>query len=74
MAQGILPFKYEKEKTPSGMTALGGLPVYLDLSTVSGLTASEKAKIVDRSSQCSPRESTCSKLQYKPILISVALF
>ena len=40
MAQGILPFQYEIEKTPSGMTALAGLPAYLDLSAVSGLTAS----------------------------------
>ena len=32
----------------------------------------EKAKIVNRGSQCSPRESTCSKLQYDPYLISVA--
>jgi len=40
MAQGLLPFQYEKEKAPSGMTALAGLPVYLDLAAVSGLTAS----------------------------------
>ena len=32
----------------------------------------EKAKIVNRGSQCSPRECTCSKLQYDPYLISVA--
>ncbi len=30
MAQGVLPYKYEKEKTTSGMTALAGLPVYLE--------------------------------------------
>jgi hypothetical protein len=34
MAQGILPYKYEEEKTASGMTALGGLPLYLDLASV----------------------------------------
>ena len=33
-------------------------------------TFTEKAKIVNRGSQCSPRESTCSKLQYDPYLIS----
>jgi hypothetical protein len=33
MAQGVLSFKYEEEKTDSGMTALGGLPVYLDLAS-----------------------------------------
>ena len=26
MTQGVLPFKYEKEKTQSSMTALAGLP------------------------------------------------
>ena len=31
MSQGQLPFKYEEEKKTSGMTALAGLPVYLDL-------------------------------------------
>jgi hypothetical protein len=34
MAQGVLPYKYEVEKTASGMTALAGLPVYLDLAWV----------------------------------------
>ena len=37
MAQGILPFKYEKEKRESGMTGLAGLPIYLDLAMVMGL-------------------------------------
>ena len=37
MAQGILPYKYEEEKNASGMTALAGLPVYLDLASVLGL-------------------------------------
>ena len=32
----------------------------------------EKANIVNRGSQCSPRESTCSKVQYDPYLISEA--
>ena len=35
-------------------------------------SSTEKAKIVNRGSQCSPHESTCSKLQYDPYLISVA--
>ena len=29
MAQGVLPFQYEIEKSPSGMTALAGLLAYL---------------------------------------------
>ncbi|MBU0484822.1 MAG: IS1380 family transposase [Proteobacteria bacterium] len=37
MPQGLLPFKYEAEKKQSGLTALGGLPVYLDLANVAGL-------------------------------------
>ena len=40
MAQGILPFKYETEKSTTGMTALAGLPVYLDLAQVMGLSKS----------------------------------
>jgi hypothetical protein len=34
MAQGVLPFKYEAEKNRSGMTALAGLPTYLELASV----------------------------------------
>ena len=30
MTQGILPFKYELERSEVGMTALAGLPLYLD--------------------------------------------
>jgi len=37
MAQGQLPFQYEEERRESGMTALAGLPVYLDLAQVVGL-------------------------------------
>jgi hypothetical protein len=38
--QGVLPFHYECEPTESGMTALAGLPAYLELAVVSGLTDS----------------------------------
>jgi len=40
MAQGVLPFKYEAEKKTTGMTALAGLPTYLDLAEVIGLSKS----------------------------------
>jgi hypothetical protein len=40
MAQGVLPFKYEGEKQTTGMTALSGLPAYLDLAKVIGLSKS----------------------------------
>ena len=36
MAQGILPFKYEEEKKTTGMTALAGLPLYLELAQKTG--------------------------------------
>ena len=39
MTQGVLPFKYEEEKSESGMTALAGLPVCLDLARALGLSA-----------------------------------
>ncbi len=37
MAQGVLPYKYEGEKNVGGMTALAGLPIYLDLASVLGV-------------------------------------
>ena len=40
MSQGVLPFQYEEEKTSTGMTALAGLPAYLDLARVAGLARS----------------------------------
>jgi hypothetical protein len=40
MAQGVLPFKYESEKIATGLTALAGLPAYLDLARVLGLSRS----------------------------------
>ncbi len=38
MPQGVLPYKYEEEKSESGLTALAGLPVWLDLASVLGLS------------------------------------
>jgi hypothetical protein len=37
MAQGVLPYKYEEERGSTGMTALAGLPIYLDLASVLGV-------------------------------------
>lgn len=37
MAQGVLPYKYEEERNHAGMTAMVGLPIYLDLASVLGL-------------------------------------
>ena len=38
MAQGVLPYKYEEERNRGGMTALAGLPIYLDLASVLGVS------------------------------------
>lgn len=40
MKQGVLPFQYEEERNSTGMTALAGLPAYLDLARVAGLARS----------------------------------
>ena len=45
ITQGVLPFRYECEPTASGMTALAGLPAYLELSVVSGLTDSIRRRL-----------------------------
>jgi hypothetical protein len=37
MRQGLLPFQYTAEKKSSGMTALSGLPLYLELAEAAGL-------------------------------------
>jgi hypothetical protein len=37
LKQGVLPFSYECEPTESGMTALAGLPVYLELASIARL-------------------------------------
>jgi len=39
MTQGVFPFQYEVEKRPGGMTALAGLPPYLEFGYVMGLSA-----------------------------------
>jgi len=46
MAQGVLPIQYEQEKSSSGVTALGGLPVYLDLIKASGLCEAIKRYVM----------------------------
>lgn len=51
MAQGLLPFHYEAEKTGSGMTALAGLPLYLELGQVAGLLDSIRRRLQVAGSQ-----------------------
>lgn len=40
MPQGVLPFQYQEETSSAEMTALAGLPIYLDLAYVAGLSQS----------------------------------
>ena len=51
MPQGILPYKYEEEKKAGGMTALAGLPLYLDLALALGLPARVERHLTLRPSQ-----------------------
>jgi hypothetical protein len=37
MAQGVLPFQYQEQNREAGLTALAGLPAYLDLAQAGGL-------------------------------------
>jgi hypothetical protein len=50
MAQGVLPFQYEVEKRPGGMTALAGLPTYLEFGYVMGLSKAIENRLRIRSS------------------------
>jgi hypothetical protein len=40
ITQGVLPIRYEAERVACGMTALAGLPAYLELGMVCGLSES----------------------------------
>jgi len=43
--QGVLPYEYELEKHETGLTAMGGLPTFLDLAFVAGLRESVKRHV-----------------------------
>lgn len=45
MSQGVLPFKYEVEKKSGGMTALAGLPPYMEFGYVMGLSAAIEKRL-----------------------------
>jgi hypothetical protein len=49
MAQGVLPFKYENNKQGAGLTAFGGIGVYLDLLSRSGFISSVERHVGLRS-------------------------
>jgi hypothetical protein len=50
MAQGFFPFQYEVEKKDGGMTALAGLPTYLEFGYVMGLSKAIENRLRIRSS------------------------
>lgn len=45
MVQGPLPYQYAEAPDTSGLTALAGLPVYLDLARVLGLSESVRRRV-----------------------------
>ena len=45
MQQGTLPFHYAEENESTGMTALSGLPAYLDLASVARLGESVRSHV-----------------------------
>ena len=45
MAQGPLPFHYDEESSSTGMTAMSGLPAYLDLAEAAGLGESVRRHV-----------------------------
>lgn len=50
LAQGVLPFKYEAEKSCTGMTGLAGLPIYLELMRVAGVAEAVDQHVQGRAS------------------------
>jgi hypothetical protein len=52
MAQGVLPFQYKEQSSVSGLTAFGGLPVYLDLAQAAGLGAAIRRHLQVRGEGC----------------------
>ena len=68
--QGVLPFRYEREATASGMTALAGLPPYLELGVVSGLTDSIRRHL----QVCSLKEQgwTDTQIVMSLVLLNIA--
>ncbi len=51
MPQGVLPFQYQEETSSTGMTALTGLPLYLDLADVARLSQSIQRHLSARGSK-----------------------
>lgn len=69
MKQGILPYKYEEDKTKAKMTMLGGLPTYLDLAIATGLIDSIK----NHMQVCSDKDQGWSDVQIIMSLVMLNL-
>ena len=68
MPQGALPYKYEEERKPAGMTALAGLPLYLDLAC-----ALRIPKSIDRHLSFRPSQGwTDSQMVLSLMLLAIA--
>ena len=48
MPQGVLPFQYAAERSSTGMTAMAGLGVYLDMMAAAGLWESVRRHVGSR--------------------------
>ena len=69
MAQGVLPFKYEEDSHGASVTALGGLPVYLDLANVAGLRESVQKHLHVR---CGEQGWTDSQFVMAVVMLNLA--
>jgi len=69
MQQGALPFQYEIEGGSSGLTALAGLPVYLELAAVMGLRESIEEHVKVR---CGRQGWTDSQILMSLVLLNIA--
>jgi len=70
MSQGVLPYQYEEESRSGGATALGGLPLYLDLASALGLAGSLERRLGIRSG--SVQGWTDSEIGLSLILLNLA--
>jgi len=67
MSQGVLGFKYEEEKSASGITGLAGLPLYLDL-----FVAMDFRGMIDEHLQLRQRGWTDSQILSSLVLLNIA--
>jgi hypothetical protein len=69
MTQGLLPFKYETDKLPTGLTALAGLPAYLDLAKLFQLSESVAVHV---NARCNGQGWTDGEMVMNLVLLQIA--